>query len=183
MKQPFMNYQGNRPDLGDGVFLAPGSRVIGRVQIGRDSSVFYNSVVRGDVNGIVIGSRTNIQDNCTLHVTGRSGLSVGDGVTVGHNAILHGCTVGDNVLVGMGAIILDDAVIGEDSIVAAGSLVPPGKHYPPGSLIMGSPAAVIRPLRDDERERNRASAAHYVEVKDSHLRELAKAAADHPINR
>ena len=167
-----MRYQGKIPRLGEGVFVAPGARVIGAVRIGRDSSVFYNSVVRGDVNEITIGSRTNIQDNCTLHVTGNHRLTIGDGVTVGHNVVLHGCTVGDNVLVGMGAVVLDGVVIEDDSIVAAGSLVPPGKHYPAGSLIMGSPATAVRPVREEEKEQNRAAAAGYLRTKENHLAEL-----------
>lgn len=167
-----MRYQGKIPSLGEGVFVAPGARVIGAVRIGQDSSVFYNSVVRGDVNEITIGSRTNIQDNCTLHVTSRHRLTVGDGVTVGHNVVLHGCTVGNNVLVGMGAVVLDGVVIENDSIVAAGSLVPPGKHYPAGSLIMGSPATAVRLVRQEEKEQNRAAAAHYLITKENHLAEL-----------
>ena len=168
-----MGYQGKIPSLGEGVFIAPGARVIGAVRLGRDSSVFYNSVIRGDVNEITVGSRTNIQDNCTLHVTSTHRLSVGDGVTVGHNVVLHGCTVGDNVLVGMGAVVLDGVVIEEDSIVAAGSLVPPGKHYPAGSMIMGSPATAVRPVRDGEKEQIRAAAASYLTTKENHLAELS----------
>ncbi len=162
-------YQDAAPQFGERVFIAPGAWVIGAVRIGTDSSVFYNTVVRGDVNAIGIGSRTNIQDNCTLHVTGRHGLTVGDGVTVGHNVVLHGCSVGANVLIGMGAVVLDGAVIEDDSIVAAGSLVPPGKCYPAGSLIMGSPAKAVRPLRDEEKEQNRRAAENYLNLKDRYL--------------
>lgn len=169
-----MRYQDQVPDLGEGVFIAPGAWVIGAVRIGRESSVFYNSVIRGDVNTISIGSRTNIQDNCTLHVTGRHSLTIGDGVTVGHNAVLHGCRVGDNVLIGMGAVILDGACIGADSIVAASSLVPPGKHYPAGFLIMGSPATPVRAVSGAEIEQNRSAANHYLTVKNNHLAELQK---------
>lgn len=161
-------YQGKMPEIGDRVFIAPGAHVVGSVVLGKNSSVFYNTVVRGDVNEIVIGEQTNIQDNCTLHVSINCRLAVGNLVTVGHNAILHGCTIGDNVVIGMGSIVLDRATIGEDSIVAAGSLVPPGKQFAPGSLIMGSPAKIVRPLTVDEINNNRAIAARYVGVKDNH---------------
>ena len=164
-----VSYQNVVPQLGERVFVAPGAWVIGAVRVGTDSSVFFNAVVRGDVNTIVVGSRTNIQDNCTLHVTGDNNLTVGDGVTVGHNVVLHGCTIGDNVLIGMGAVVLDGAVVEDDSIVAAGSLVPPGKRYPAGSLIMGSPATAVRPLRDAEKERNRVAAENYLTLKDRYL--------------
>ena len=145
-----ISFEGKEPTLGEGVFIAPGAVVLGVVTIGRDSSIFYNSVVRGDVNSIVIGSGTNIQDNCTLHVSDACSLEVGSGVTVGHNAIVHACKVGDNSMIAIGAIVLDGAVIGENSLVAAGSLVPPGKVYPPGSMIMGSPAKVVRELSAED---------------------------------
>lgn len=169
-----MSFNDKKPLLAEGVFVATGAQVIGEVSIGRDSSVFYNSVIRGDINSITIGEETNIQDNCTLHVTSDDCLQVGNGVTVGHNVILHGCVVGDNVMVGMGAIVLDGACIQADSIVAAGSLVPPGKDYPPGTLIMGSPARVARVLTDEEKEKNRSIARKYIGVKNSHLAELQR---------
>lgn len=167
-------YKNSFPVAGDGVFIATGAHVIGTVILGRDSSVFFNSVVRGDVNTITIGERTNIQDNCTLHVTGRTSLEVGDGVTVGHNAILHGCTVGDDVMIGMGAIVLDGASIASGSIVAAGSLVPPGKSYPADSMIMGSPAVVVRSLTDKEKENVKSAARGYVGVKNDYLAQRVK---------
>jgi len=165
-------FQDNEPSLAEGVFVAPGARVIGRVAIGTDSSIFYNSVVRGDVNTITLGSRTNIQDNCTLHVTGKHPLRIGSDVVVGHNAIVHGCTVGDRVLIGMGAIVLDGAVIEPDSIVAAGSLVAPGKTFASGSMVMGSPARAVRDLSSEEIASIKRVAAKYVHTKNHYLREI-----------
>ena len=162
-------FEGKEPSLGEGVFIAPGALVSGAVKIGKDSSVFCNTVIRGDVNSIAIGSETNIQDNCTLHVSGAYNLEVGNGVTVGHNAVVHGCRVGDNVMIGIGAIVLDGAVIGEDSIVAAGSLVPPGKAYPPGSMIMGSPAKVTRELTSDDIASITRTAKGYIKLKNKYL--------------
>lgn len=164
-----MKYKDARPALGEGVFVAAGAHVIGALTVGKDSSIFYNSLVRADVNTITIGQRTNIQDNCTLHVTQTNSLAIGDGVTVGHNVILHGCKVGDNVLVGMGAIVLDGASIASDCIVAAGSLVPPGKTYPAGSMIMGSPAVVKRQLTEQEIQRIGKTARNYINLKNNHL--------------
>ena len=163
------SFKDKDPSLGEGVFIAPGALVSGAVKIGKDSSVFYNTVIRGDVNSIAIGSETNIQDNCTLHVSRACDLEVGNGVTVGHNAVVHGCRVGDNVMIGIGAIVLDGAVIGEDSIVAAGSLVPPGKTYPPGSMIMGSPAKVTRELTPDDKEFITRTGKGYIKLKNKYL--------------
>ncbi len=139
------------------------AHVIGDVEIGEESSVWFNAVVRGDVNYIRIGKRTNIQDGCVLHVARRTlPLVVGDEVTVGHNATLHACTVGTRVLIGMGATVMDGAEIGDNSIVAAGSLVTPNTKIPEGSMVMGSPAKVKRELTEEEKRSVRDSAAHYV---------------------
>ena len=162
-------FEGKEPSLGEGVFIAPGAVVTGEVEIGRDSSVFYYTVIRGDINSIAIGSETNIQDNSTLHVSRAHNLEVGNGVTVGHNAVVHGCRVEDNVLIGIGAIVLDGAVIRRDSIVAAGSLVPPGKEYPPGSMIMGSPAKVTRTLTSEDKALIARTAKGYIEEKNNYL--------------
>lgn len=162
-------FEGKEPSLGEGVFIAPGAVVSGEVRMGRDSSVFYYTVIRGDVNSIAIGSETNIQDNCTLHVSSAYSLEVGSGVTVGHNAVVHGCRVEDNVMIGIGAIVLDGAVIRRDSIVAAGSLVPPGKEYPPGSMIMGSPAKVTRVLTSKDKEFIARTAKGYIKLKNKYL--------------
>jgi gamma-carbonic anhydrase len=158
-------YRGVFPRLGDGVYLAAGACVLGDVVIGPRSSIWCNTVVRGDMHYIRIGRETNIQDNATLHVTTvRFPLNIGDRVTVGHRAIVHGSTVEDDCLIGMGAIILDGARIGRGSLVAAGALVTPGFLVPPESVVMGVPAKVIRTVGSIEREMIRTSAAHYVEL-------------------
>lgn len=145
------------------VFVAQSAAVIGNVSIGEKSSIWFNTVVRGDVNYIVIGKRTNVQDNCVLHVTTDTyPLLIGNDVTVGHRVILHGCTVKNRVLVGMGAIVLDGAVLEQDSFVAAGSIVPPGFRVPEGKLVMGTPAKVKRDLTPDEIKGIRDSADNYV---------------------
>jgi len=161
-------YKDIEPRIDPTVFIAPGAWVIGRVRLAKDSSVFYNSVVRGDTDTISIGERSNIQDNCTLHVNSGDPLFIGNDVTLGHNALVHGCTVHDRVMIGMGAIVLDRAVIESGCIVAAGSLVPPGKTYAAGSMIMGSPARVVRELSGEEIDNIVRTAAHYVELKDSY---------------
>lgn len=157
------------PQVGEEVFIADSAHVIGRVKLGNHSSVFFNAVIRADINDIIIGSRTNVQDNCTFHVSDLYPVRVGNGVTVGHNAILHACQVGDNVTIGMGSVVMDGATIGADSIVAAGSVVPPGKIFEPGQLILGSPAKAVRALQPAEIEANRAMAAKYLKVKAEYL--------------
>jgi carbonic anhydrase/acetyltransferase-like protein (isoleucine patch superfamily) len=136
--------------------------------MGKDSSVFYNTVIRGDTDTITIGERTNIQDNSTIHINEGDPVTIGSDVTVGHNAIVHGCTIHDRVLIGMGAIILDRAVIEPDCYVAAGSLVAPGKTFPSGSMIMGSPATAVRRLSQEEIDDIIRVASHYVELKNSY---------------
>ncbi len=144
-------YKGVLPRLHDSVFIDASAQVIGDVVMGEESSVWMNAVVRGDVHWIRIGRRTNVQDNSVVHVqNGTHPTTIGDDVTVGHAAIVHGCTIGHRVLVGMGAILLNGATVGEDSIVAAGSLLTEESTFPPRSLIMGSPAKVKRPLTDRE---------------------------------
>jgi len=139
--------------------------VVGDVDIGAGSSIWFHAVVRGDIHAIRIGARSNVQDNATLHVVGgKFGTVVGDGVTIGHNAVVHGCTLGDGVLVGMGAIVLDGAVVGDESLVAAGAVVTPGTRVPPGSLVLGNPGRVVRALRADEVARLRDAATRYVEL-------------------
>ncbi|MCC6502399.1 MAG: gamma carbonic anhydrase family protein [Deltaproteobacteria bacterium] len=157
-------YKGKMPTLGEGVFIEESAQVIGDVEIGAHSSVWFNAVVRGDVHHIRIGDRTNVQDNCTLHVTKDTyPLIIGNDITIGHNVILHGCTVKDRCLIGMGAIILDNAEIGEDSIVGAGALVTEGMKVPPGSLVLGIPAKVARAVKPEEKTRILKSAQNYIE--------------------
>jgi carbonic anhydrase/acetyltransferase-like protein (isoleucine patch superfamily) len=165
-------YGEHRPVLGAGVFLAETCAVIGDVVLGDHASVWYGSVVRGDVNPIRIGARTNIQDNTVIHVTaGYLGATIGVDVTVGHGVILHACTIEDDCLIGMGAIVLDGSRVGRGSLVGAGALVTPGTDIPPGSLVLGSPAKVKRPVNEREREQIRAGATHYVEVAARYLAE------------
>jgi gamma-carbonic anhydrase len=154
----------NRSPLFDeSVFVAPSADIIGDVSLGSESSVWFNATIRGDVNWIEIGDRTNIQDNASIHVMNQTGpTKIGDDVTIGHNAMVHGCTIHDRVLIGIHATILDEAVIESDVIVAAGTLVPPGKRLESGYMYMGSPAKQVRKLTDDEIRSIRESAAGYV---------------------
>ncbi len=156
-------YDGKTPRIAASVFVAPGSVVAGDVEIGEDSSVWFQTVIRGDVNWVRIGARTNVQDHSVVHVTSRTHPTViGDDVTIGHRAVLHGCTVNDRCLIGIGAIVLDGAVVGPDAMVGAGALVPPGMIVPPGKLVLGAPAKVKRDLTADEIAFFRTSAANYV---------------------
>ena len=156
-------YCGGMPVVHPTAFVDESAQVIGDVEIGAESSVWMNAVIRGDVNAIRIGQRTNVQDGTVIHVMHRThSASVGDDVTIGHGAIVHGCTVRDRVLVGMGAILLNGSIIGEDTIVAAGSLVTEGMDVPARSLVMGSPARVRRSLTDQEVRFVLESASNYV---------------------
>lgn len=152
------------PSIHPSAFVAASADVIGRVTLGEESSVFYQATLRGDINDIVIGPRSNIQDNVVVHLADNYGCYVGEYVTVGHSAILHACTVKDEVLVGMGSIILDGAVIGERSIIGAGALVTGGTEIPPGSLVLGSPAKVVKTLSLDEQAKVKTWAEKYVRV-------------------
>ncbi len=159
-----LEYLGKKPQLHESVFVAEGVQVIGDVTVGRDSSLWFNSVIRGDVNYIRIGERTNVQDNSVIHVTYEKFPTViASNVTVGHAAVIHGCEIGDYCLIGMGAILLDNCKIGEESIVAAGSLVREGFIVPPRSLVAGLPARVVRELKPEELKRLEVSAQHYVD--------------------
>ena len=143
---------GKTPKIASNVFIAESANVLGDVTIGEHSSIWFQSVVRGDVHWIKIGSYVSVQDGSILHVTnGLFPLTIGSRVTIGHKVLLHGCTIGDDCLLGMGAIILDGVEVGAGSIVGAGSLLTPGKKYPPGSMIIGSPAVVKRPVTPEER--------------------------------
>ncbi|HEX5790961.1 MAG TPA: gamma carbonic anhydrase family protein [Luteolibacter sp.] len=152
------------PTIHPSAFVAASADVIGRVTLEEESSVFYNATLRGDINEIVIGPRSNIQDNVVVHLADNYGCYVGELVTVGHSAILHACTVKDEVLIGMGAIVLDGAVIGERSIIGAGALVTGGTVIPPGSLVIGSPAKVVKTLPLDEQAKIKSWAEKYVRV-------------------
>ncbi|NPB08089.1 MAG: gamma carbonic anhydrase family protein [Aquificae bacterium] len=159
-------YKGVWPKIGRGVFLAENAVVIGDVEIGEDSSVWYGTVVRGDVNYIRIGKRTNIQDNCIVHVTHeRYPTIVGDEVTVGHGVILHGCVLGNRILVGMGAVVMDGVEVEDYVIIGAGAVVPPGKRIPSGVVVAGVPAKVIRELKEEEVRLIEQSAKNYVRYK------------------
>jgi carbonic anhydrase/acetyltransferase-like protein (isoleucine patch superfamily) len=152
------------PRIGRGVFLAPNATVIGDVVLGDEASVWFGAVIRGDVGAIRIGARTNLQDLVCVHVTG--GLSttrIGNDVTVGHGAILHGCVVGDGCLIGMGAILLDNADIGAGSVIAAGAVVSARMVVPPRSMVRGSPAKVLGEVKPDQADLGRSGAEHYVE--------------------
>ncbi len=162
-------YKGIAPQLGRYAFVAPSADIIGRVTLGEESSIWYGCVLRGDVGTISIGPRTNIQDLSVIHVTsGVADTVIGADVTVGHRVILHGCTVHDLALIGMGSILLDGCVIESECLIGAGSLVSPGTRIPRGSLALGSPARVVRPLRDSELAMLRTSAEHYVNVAREH---------------
>jgi carbonic anhydrase/acetyltransferase-like protein (isoleucine patch superfamily) len=153
-----------KPALGKGVYVARGAVVLGDVTLGHHSSVWCNAVLRGDLNRIVVGHHTNIQDNAVLHLADDFPCIVGNYVTIGHVAVVHACTIGDQVLVGMGSAILDGAVIGEQSLVGAGALVTPGTRIPRGSLVLGSPAKVARALSRQERTGLRTVAEKYVRL-------------------
>src|SRR5262245_5801197 len=156
-------FRGLAPSIDPTALVTASAVVIGDVVIGAESSLWFHTVVRADVGPIRIGARTNLQDHVTVHVVGgRFETTIGDDVTIGHRAIVHGCTLGNRVLVGMGAIVLDGAVIGDDCLVAAGALVTPGMNVPAGMMVLGNPARVVRALREDERAALVASAANYV---------------------
>lgn len=163
-------FNGIRPAIDPSAFIADTAAIIGDVKIGRESSIWFNTVVRGDVNMIRIGSRTNVQDLCMLHVTGSRGddsgapLVIGSDISIGHGVTLHGCTVEDGAFIGMNAVILDNCVIGRGALVAAGSLLPEGTTVPPGTLWMGSPARFRRELNSSDRERMERTTASYLRL-------------------
>ena len=163
-------FQGIKPTIPQSCFIEETAVVIGDVVMGEECSAWFHAVIRGDVNYIRIGNRTNVQDLCMLHVSHDTHpLIIGDDVTIGHNVVLHGCTIHNRVLVGMGAIIMDGAVIGEDSVVGAGALVTEGTIVPPKSLILGSPAKVKRPVTEQELAWIRESAQNYIRYSRQYL--------------
>lgn len=157
------NYKDNAPMIHESCFVAESADIIGRVTLEEDCSIWFGAVLRGDCNSIHIGKGSNIQDNCTVHVGHTESVEIGEYVTVGHNAIIHGCKIGSNTLIGMGATILNNAEIGEETIIGAGSLVTSNKKIPSGVLCMGSPAKVVRELTEEERRHIRESAKFYLD--------------------
>jgi carbonic anhydrase/acetyltransferase-like protein (isoleucine patch superfamily) len=159
-----ISFQGLYPELHPDVFVAPQAIIVGGVKAGSGCSFWFNAVARADNDAIVIGERTNIQEQCVLHVDAGLPMQIGDDCVIGHAAVLHGCTVGNRVLVGIGARVLNRAVIEDEVVVGAGSLVPEGAHLESGHLYLGVPARKIRALRPDEVERIHRGASHYVEI-------------------
>jgi carbonic anhydrase/acetyltransferase-like protein (isoleucine patch superfamily) len=163
-------FRGRWPKVAPSAFVDESAQIIGDVEVGEDSSIWMQAVVRGDVNQIRIGRRANVQDGCVVHVMqGTHPTRIGDDVTIGHAAIVHGCTVGDRVLIGMGAIVLNGVQVGEDCIIAAGTLLTEGFVVPPRSMVMGSPGKVRRALSDAEVAAILESAANYVRYKGDYL--------------
>lgn len=169
---PLYAIDGIEPQLADGAWAAPSADLIGDVRLGARASVWFGAVLRGDNTPLILGPDTNFQDGAIGHSDADFPLTIGARVTVGHQAILHGCTVADDCLIGMGARILNGAVIERECIVGAGALVTEGKHFPSGSLIVGAPARVVRQVTDEERQMLRASAAHYAQKAQRYACEL-----------
>ena len=154
-----------KPKLGRNVYILEDASVIGNVSLGDEVNIWFGSVLRGDMHSIIIGDRTNIQDNAVVHVTTDvSPTTIGSGVTVGHGAIIHGCTIEDDCMIGMGAIVMDDAVIGEGSLVGAGALVSPNMIVPPKSLVVGMPGKIVREIRKDEYDMIIERPGEYIEL-------------------
>jgi carbonic anhydrase/acetyltransferase-like protein (isoleucine patch superfamily) len=163
---------GQRPSLGRDVFLADNATLVGAVEIGDEASIWYGAVLRGDVGRVLIGARTNVQDNATIHMTHQvSHALIGSDVIIGHNAVIHGAQIEDGALIGMSSVVLDNARIGAGSWVAAGSVVPPNLVVPPGMLVRGSPAKLVREVRPEEREWARQGVARYIELARQHQHE------------
>ena len=153
-----------KPEIDESVFVAEGAVIRGNVTIGKNASVWFNAVIRSEEKPVVIGEGSNVQDNAVVHVDPWTSVTIGKNVTIGHGAIVHGCTIGDNTLVGMGAVVMNDAVIGKNCIIGAGALVTENTVIPDNSLVIGMPAKVRREVSAEEAERNRLNAEHYVEI-------------------
>lgn len=166
--EQLLTFDGNAPQVDPTAFVAPNATLIGRATLGADSSAFYGVVVRGDSSSITVGDRSNLQDNVVLHADHGFPTTIGNGVSIGHTAVVHGCTVEDDCLIGMGATIMNGAVIGAGSLVAGGAVILEGTIVPPGSLVAGVPAKVRRELSEEERQGIRANADHYVELARKH---------------
>ncbi len=173
-----MDYRKHKKEKG--VRIARESVLLGDVELGEDSCVLFYSTIRGDKAPVRVGRGTNIQEGCTIHVDHGYPVTLGDYVTVGHHAVLHGCTIGDRSLIGIGAAVLNGAVIGKDCLIAAGSLVLQNMQVPDGSLVMGSPARIVRPLRPEEKESNYRNSLEYVEEARKMEAEGILLSADHP---
>lgn len=156
------------PEVDDTAFVAPTAQLVGQVKVGPGASIWYGAVLRADNEPITIGARSNVQDNCAFHVDKGIPVTLGEGVSVGHGAIVHGSTIGDNVLVGMGAIVMNRAVIGDEVLIAAGALVPEGMEVPPRSLVAGVPGKVRRELTEAEIEKLYDNARNYERHRDTH---------------
>jgi len=156
------------PQINESAFIADGARVIGDVIMKSESSVWYNTVVRADINQIIVGKRSNIQDNSVLHLENDQGVIIGNDVTIGHNAIIHGCTIGDGALIGMGSIIMNGAIIGKGAVVGAGAIVTENMHVPDLGLVVGLPGKVIKKLPEDTYDKNVKWAKKYVQLATIH---------------
>ncbi|MEO3755924.1 gamma carbonic anhydrase family protein [Streptomyces sp. B6B3] len=171
-EQTIVEFDGVRPAVHDEAWVAPGVTLVGKVEIGPRASVWYGTVMRGDMDRIALGARSNIQDGCVVHTDYGIPTVVGEGVSVGHRAVLHGCTVGDEVLVGMGAVLLNGCRIGAGSLIAAGTVVLEGTEIPPGSLVAGVPGKIRRELNEEELARVRLNAEHYLALAASHAKAI-----------
>jgi len=166
-------YKGISPDVHESVFVAPGAYLIGDVRIGKDSSVWFNAVLRGDDGPIIIGERCSIQDNSTIHLFEGFPVEIADDVTIGHNVILHGCKVGNRCIIGMGSTLLDNVEVGEDCIIGANTLLSGGIKIPPRSLVLGSPGRVVREITQKDLDLLQMSSEHYVQ-RGKEFREILK---------
>ncbi len=166
-------FKGISPRIAATAFVAPNATVIGRVDLAEESSLWFQTVARGDINEIRIGSQSNLQDGCLLHVTRRHAVTIGSRVTVGHGAIIHGCEIGDDCLIAMGAIVLDGAIVESGSIIGAGTLIPPDMRVPGGVLVLGSPGKVVRQLTEQDLRRIESGWRNYVEYRREYLEDFS----------
>jgi len=177
------NFKGKQPKTGEAVFIAPSADIIGDVSLGKNVSVWFNATIRADLAPIEIGEGTNVQDNCVIHVDDDTPTIIGKNVVIGHNAILHGCTVGDNSLIGMGAVVLNNVRIGKECVVGAGALVTENKKFPDRSLIIGSPAKAVRTISDKDAGRLHDAAQLYIEKAKNTAESIGQVTGDAAIGR